>query len=48
MFDDILSDISDYDRYCRMHPDFVNQKAVFAEQNVGKAYKKCMEDNDFL
>jgi hypothetical protein len=48
MFDDILSDISDYDRYCRTHPDFVNQKAVFAEQNVGKAYKKCMEDNDFL
>ena len=48
MFDDILSDISDYDRYCRTHPDFVNQKAVFAEQNVGKAYKKCMEENDFL
>ena len=48
MFDDILSDISDYDRYVRTHPDFVNQKAVFAEQNVGKAYKKCMEENDFL
>jgi hypothetical protein len=48
MFDDILTDISDYDRYCRTHPDFVNQKAVFAEQNVGKAYKKCMEENDFL
>ena len=48
MFDDILSDISDYDRYCRAHPDFVNQKAVFAEQNVGEAYKKCMEENDFL
>ena len=48
MFDDILSDISDYDRYCRAHPDFINQKAVFAEQNVGEAYKKCMEENDFL
>ena len=48
MFDDILKDISDYDRYVRTHPDFVNQKAVFAEQNVGKAYKKCMEENDFL
>ena len=48
MFDDILKDITDYDNYCRTHPDFVNQKAVFAEQNVGKAYKKCMEDNDFL
>ncbi len=48
MFDDILTDISNYDRYVRTHPDFVNQKAVFAEQNVGKAYKKCMEENDFL
>jgi hypothetical protein len=48
MFDDILTDINDYDKYCRTHPDFVNQKAVFAEENVGKAYKKCMEDNDFL
>ena len=48
MFDDILKDISDYDRYVRTHPDIVNQKAVLAEQNVGKAYKKCMEENDFL
>ena len=48
MFDDILKDITDYDNYCRTHPDFMNQKAVFAEQNVGKAYKKCMEENDFL
>lgn len=48
MFNDILKDITDYDNYCRTHPDFVNQRAVFAEQNVGKAYKKCMEDNDFL
>ena len=48
MFDDILSDIDNYDRYCRTHPDFVNQKAVFAEQNVGKAYKQCIEENSFL
>lgn len=48
MFNDILKDITDYDNYCRTHPDFVNQRAVFAEQNVGKAYKKCMEENEFL
>ena len=48
MFDDVLSDIDNYDRYCRTHPDFVNQKAVFAEQNVGKAYKQCTEENSFL
>jgi hypothetical protein len=48
MFDDVLSDIDNYDRYCRAHPDFVNQKAVFAEQNVGKAYKQCTDENSFL
>lgn len=48
MFDDILKDITDYDNYCRTHPNFVNKKAVFAEQNVSKAYQKCMEENDFL
>lgn len=48
MFDDILKDITDYDNYCREHPDFVNKKAVLSEQNVARAYQKCLEDNDFL
>ena len=48
MFDDILKDITDYDNYCREHPDFVNKKAVLSEQNVTRAYQKCMEENDFL
>ena len=48
MFDDILKDITDYDNYCREHPDFVNKKAVLSEQNVARAYQKCMEENDFL
>jgi len=48
MFDDILKDITDYDNYCREHPDFVNKKAVLSEQNVARAYQKCLEENDFL
>ena len=48
MFDDILKDITDYDNYCREHPDFLNKKAVLSEQNVARAYQKCMEENDFL
>ena len=48
MFDDILKDITDYDNYCREHPDFINKKAVLSEQNVARAYQKCMEENDFL
>ena len=26
MFDDTLKDITDYDNYCRTHPDFKNKK----------------------
>ena len=48
MFNDILKDITDYDNYCRTHPDFKNKKAVFAEENVARAYQDCMENNSFL
>jgi len=48
MFNDILKDITDYDNYCRTHPDFKNKKAVFAEENVAHAYQDCMENNSFL
>ena len=48
MFNDILKDITDYDNYCRTHPDFKNKKAVFVEENVARAYQDCMENNSFL
>ena len=48
MFNDILKDITDYDNYCRTHPDFKNRKSVFAEENVTRAYQDCMENNSFL
>ena len=48
MFNDILKDITDYDNYCRTHPEFKNKKAVFAEENVARAYQQCMIDNSFL
>ena len=48
MFDDILKDITDYDNYCRTHPDFKNKRAAFAEENVAQAYQDCMENNSFL
>lgn len=48
MFDDILQDITDYDRYCATHPNFRNQKAVQAELNIKRKYQKCMEEHDFL
>ena len=49
MFDDVLvEDIKKYDDYCRNNPDFINQKCVFAKDNIENAYQKCMVQHDFL
>ena len=47
-FDQTLSDITKYKKYCEEHPDFENEKTVMANERIKKAYDKCMDDNDFL
>lgn len=47
-FNQILEDITKYNRYCGEHKDFPNDKAVFAIKNIRDAYDKCLEENDFL
>ena len=47
-FDQTLSDITKYKKYCTDHPDFENEKTVTANERIKEAYKKCMDDNDFL
>lgn len=47
-FDQILDDITKYERYCDEHPDFPNNKAVFAIKNIKKIYQKCTDDGAFL
>lgn len=44
----ILDDISDYERYCTEHPEYKNSKAVNAIAEIDKVYQKCMEKNSFL
>lgn len=48
MFDDILKDITNYDKYCREHPNFKNRKAVLSEENVVRVYQECLRTHDFL
>ena len=48
MFDDILKDITNYDKYCREHPNFKNRKAVLSEENVVRVYQDCLRTHDFL
>lgn len=47
-FDQILSDITKYERYCREHPEFENDKAVITVQNIKAIYQRCLEEHDFL
>ena len=47
-FDDVIKDITHYERYCKSNPDFVNRKAESAIKHIIKAYDECFEQNDFL
>lgn len=47
-FDEILDDITEYERYCREHPDYKNNKAVLAIRNVENVYQECLAKNKFL
>lgn len=47
-FDQIIEDVDTYERYCRDHPRFPNEKAVSATDNVKRTYEKCKAENSFL
>ena len=47
-FDQINTDIDTYEQYCKDHPDYQNNRAVMAIQNIKRVYLKCLEQNDFL
>lgn len=48
-FDQVLEDDIDYyEDYCEKHPDYKNNKAVCAIDNIKRTYKKCMDENSFL
>lgn len=47
-FDQTLEDIDTYEKYCADHPDFKNQRTVFAEDNIKSVYKKLTEEHKFL
>ena len=48
MFDQVLEDVTKYTHYCNKHPNFENDKAVLAINNVRKCYEKCLEQHDFI
>lgn len=47
-FDQILEDITEYERYCNDHPDYKNNKAVLAIENIKRVYQICTNEGTFL
>lgn len=47
-FDQILLDISKYEKYCEAHPDYLNNIANETIKLIKKTYQKCLEENTFL
>lgn len=46
-FEEILAQISKYNKYCNEHPDFPNEQAVIAQELIKKQYAECMRRNSF-
>ena len=47
-FDQILDDITLYEKYCEAHKDFKNNKAVASITHIKKIYNERLEKKDFL
>ena len=47
-FRQLHQDITDYENYCLVHPDFKNNEAVTSIEYINKTYLECLENNTFL
>lgn len=46
-FIEILAVIDEYERYCKEHPDYKNNRAVHAVANINRVYDERLVKNDF-
>ncbi len=47
-FVEALGDIDAYEEYCRTHPEYPNNRAVLAIDNIRSTYKDRLKKHDFL
>ena len=47
-YNQILADITDYEAYCKEHPNFKNDRTIITDQLIKESYKEHMNRNDFL
>ncbi len=47
-FNEILYSIDCYEKFCKDHPSYQNNRAVHAIINIKRVYDDCMEKHNFL
>ena len=47
-FFEVLAEIDAYEKYCREHPEYPNNRAVLAIDNIQEVYKERLKKRDFL
>lgn len=47
-FIEILTQIDVYEKYCETHPEYPNNRAVLAIENIQEVYKERLKKRDFL
>ena len=47
-FNEALAEIDAYEEYCEEHPEYPNNRAVLAIENIRSNYKERLQKHDFL
>ena len=47
-FQQVLSDIDEYENYCETHPDFRNNQTMATIEHIKSNYRERLEKHDFL
>ena len=47
-FIEVLAEIDAYEKFCTDHPDYPNNRAVLAIENIRENYKERLKKHDFL
>ena len=47
-FTEVLLEIDEYEKYCDKHPEYPNNRAVLAIENIREVYKERLKKHDFL
>lgn len=47
-YDQVMTDITNYNKYCNSHPDFKNNQTESTIEYINKNYQERLEKHDFL